>query len=226
MPARGKPSSPTDSPKAGTDRAASEALLQRSYSLRDKEDAVALYRDWAETYDDQLKRDLRYISPESTADVAREWLSDRETPLLDIGCGTGLTAAACRQRGFTTIDGIDISPEMIAVAAKKHLYRKLFQGDLTQTLDLPTASYSAAISSGTFTHAHVGASAFDEIFRILRPGGRLVCTIHSHVFEPAGFLEKIGEMTAAGVLGVLHRHEAPLFEMAPPDGLYYVFERL
>ncbi|MGF7160954.1 SAM-dependent methyltransferase [Rhodoligotrophos appendicifer] len=204
----------------------SEEILRRSYSMKSSEDALAVYRDWAATYDDHLEGDLRYLSPEGVAALAAEWISDRDAPVLDIGCGTGLTGQATSAHGFRTIDGIDISPEMIAVALSKGIYRQIYQGDLTKPISLPDASYAGAVSSGTFTHGHVGAVAFDEIFRVLRKGAIFACTIHRHIFEELGFKDKIKAMEADGRLRVRHLHEAPLFETAEPDGLYYVFERL
>ncbi|WP_137391185.1 class I SAM-dependent DNA methyltransferase [Rhodoligotrophos defluvii] len=224
--ARGAPSQPeADSSGTSATASRSDEFLARSYSMAGPEDAVTLYRDWAASYDQQLETELHYLSPAGVAALAAAWLPDRTVPMLDIGCGTGLTAAAARAHGFTTIDGVDISPEMLALARMKGIYRALFEADLTRPLDLPSSAYGAAISSGTFTHAHVGAVAFDEIFRVLRPGGLLVCTIHAHVFEPSGFRDKIAALSEAGVMAIRHRHEAPLFADAPAEGLYFVFER-
>ncbi|WP_342643792.1 class I SAM-dependent DNA methyltransferase [Rhodoligotrophos ferricapiens] len=221
---RGAPSQ-TDRPgQASSSR--SEEFLKRSYSMHGPDEAVSLYKDWAPSYDQQLQSELGYLSPKRVADLAAEWVVDRAAPVLDVGCGTGLTGAAMKFHGYTTIDGVDISPEMIALAQAKGIYREIFEADLLKPLPLASDAYGAAVSSGTFTHAHVGAVALDEVFRVLRPGGLLVCTIHTDVFEPAGFRAKIASLTVAGRIAVRHRHEAALFEGEAPDGLYYVIEVL
>jgi predicted TPR repeat methyltransferase len=56
--------------------------------------------------------------------------------VIDIGCGTGLAGQALTGHGFTIIDGLDYSAEMLKVAAGHGIYRKLIEADLTKSLDL------------------------------------------------------------------------------------------
>lgn len=211
---------------SGDDRPRPEDLLDRAYALSGRDDMHALYRDWADTYDEHLVGDLQYSAPGRVAVLLRDHCADNDAPIVDIGCGTGLTGEAIHKRGFSTIDGIDISPEMLVRARSKGIYRALMEADLTGRLDIGDGTYAVAASSGTFTHAHVGADAFDEILRILRPGGLLVCSINKAIFEPMGFSRKIDRLEEAGSLRTVTILEAPLF--APGDdetGLYCVFER-
>ena len=101
------------------------------------------------------------------------------------------------------VDGFDISPEMIAVAKTKNVYRNFFELDLTQpVLGVPN-DYAALISSGTFTHGHVGPNSFDELLRITKPGGLFVLSINSKVFIKGGFQEKF--------LKIKNNISAPIF---------------
>ena len=61
-------------------------------------------------------------------------------------------------------------------------------------LDIPEDQYGAIVSSGTFTHGHVGPKAFDELLRILKPDGLFIVTIHSGVFRKGGFEQKLSEL--------------------------------
>ena len=63
-------------------------------------------------------------------------------------------------------------------------------GDLSQPLEVPDSEYHAVISSGTFTHGHVGPEPLDEIFRILKPNGILACTVHIDLWQTRGFEAK------------------------------------
>ena len=65
-------------------------LLERAYALDSDEESRALYRDWAETYDETMLQGLLYQSPPTVARHLAEHLPDRTAALLDIGCGTGL----------------------------------------------------------------------------------------------------------------------------------------
>jgi SAM-dependent methyltransferase len=55
--------------------------------------------------------------------MTREYLTDPEMKILDVGCGTGRHAISLAARGFNNITGIDLSPSMIG-AAKEAAARK------------------------------------------------------------------------------------------------------
>ena len=99
------------------------ALLERAYAIDSDAASRALYRDWAETYDATMLEGLRYRSPALVAALLGEHLPDRTAQVLDVGCGTGLAGQSLAELGFELIDGMDISPEMMQVAA-----RRRFQG--------------------------------------------------------------------------------------------------
>ena len=58
--------------------------------------------------------------------------------------------------GISPVDELGISPEMLAKAARKGIYRKLLVTDLTTDLPVASGFYSGLVSSGTFTIGHVG----------------------------------------------------------------------
>jgi SAM-dependent methyltransferase len=97
-------------------------------------------------------------------------------------------------RGAFALDGLDISADMLAVAAKKGLYRKTIVADLSGTLNLPDSSYGAVVSSGTFTHGHVGPDALDELLRIAKPGAIFVLSINAEHFDARGFGTKFTQL--------------------------------
>ena len=159
--------------------------LSRAYALRTPEDSVALYRDWAGTYDAGFARDSDYILHEQ---VARHFtLIGGFGPVLDVGAGTGLCGAALAARGNTPIDGTDISPEMLDVAARKDVYRDLFVANLLDGLPVPARPYQGAVSSGTFTNGHVGPDGIAPILAVLRPRAWVVLSVNAAHFEAAGF---------------------------------------
>lgn len=169
--------------------------LDAAYRLTTPEDSVRLYRDWSLTYDAGFAQAQGYRLPAAVADAFV--VAGGTGPVLDVGAGTGLLAQRLVDLGVGPIDALDISVEMLAVAATKGLYRALHQADLTQPLPLPDAAYSGITSSGTFTFGHVGPAAFDELLRIAAPGAQFALSIHSGVYEPAGFAAKFAELDTA-----------------------------
>ena len=159
-----------------------QALLRRAYALSSDEESQRLYRDWATTYDDTMLHGLHYQSPRLVADRLAALIAARDSAVLDIGCGTGLVGRELAARGFSVIDGIDISPEMMAVARQKGGYRDFVCADLNARLPLADASYSGAICCGTFTSGHVRANCLEEVLRVLAPGAPFAFTVKLEVW--------------------------------------------
>ncbi|MEP1199817.1 class I SAM-dependent DNA methyltransferase [Tateyamaria sp.] len=163
-----------------------------AYTLKTPEDSVRLYRQWAETYDETFAEATDYVLH---LEVARHFvLIGGFGPVLDVGAGTGLCGAALSARGIGPVDGTDISPDMLKVAGDKDIYRHVFEGDLLVGLTLPEGLYQGAVSSGTFTHGHVGPQGIDTVLDSVRPGGWIVLAVNAQHYAAAGFAAKMDEI--------------------------------
>ena len=177
---------------------AKNEILEQIYNLSGKpEDCVDAYKDWAKTYDEDTVGGMNYVAPRIAAQRLGELLPS-DALVLDAGCGTGLAGVELTNLGFKTIDGMDISPEMLAEARKKGPYRNLQTEDMTQALGYDTNTYDAVISVGTFTHAHVGPKGFNELVRITKPGGAVVATVHEEVW-PDGYEQHFKQLEQEGL---------------------------
>jgi predicted TPR repeat methyltransferase len=202
-----------------------KAFLADAYALETQADTLAFYHRWADEYDTQLERGLNYVAPRVLAEALARHRQPGDAPILDVGCGTGLTCCCLRELGFSTIDGIDFSRAMLDKAAEKGVYRKLVEADLNNPLPFDDAAYAAAISTGTFTLGHVGPEPLDEVLRVLTPGAIFACTVHVAIWEPAGFERKFAELEASGVLCVVEQHVDCFFEDSEPTARYCVFQK-
>lgn len=181
--------------------------LEGAYSLKTPEDSQRLYADWAESYDQTFANDHGYIMHEH---VARAYINAGGfEPVLDIGAGTGLCGHALCQRGLEQVDATDISPEMLNVAKAKGIYRTLFEGDILAGLNVAADSYAGVVSSGTFTHGHVGPQALDELLRLVRSGGWIAISINSQHFAAQGFAEKFEALGSS--ISDLQFRELPIY---------------
>ena len=161
-----------------------------AYSLKTPEDSKKLYKKWAQTYDEDFALSSNYLSPKKISSFFNKHTKNTDTPILDVGAGTGLVGELLYRTGNKKIIGIDISPEMLEQAKSKECYSSLMEADVTRKIPLKSNSIGAIVSAGTFTHGHVGPDAFDELLRITKPGGLFVLSINSKVFIKGGFQEK------------------------------------
>lgn len=176
-------------------------ILEKIYSLSgEPDDCVDAYKDWAETYEEDTVDGMNYVGPRVAAKRLAE-LVKPDAVMLDAGCGTGLAGVELAELGFTTIDGMDISPDMLDQARKKGVFRDLQVEDMTQKLSYADNAYDAVVCVGTFTHAHVGPKGFDELIRITKPGGPIVATVHEEVW-PDGYDAHFKALEADGLASV------------------------
>lgn len=99
--------------------------------------------------------------------------------LLDLGCGTGFDALVAAQLVGPAgrVVGIDLSCEMLAVAkagqGETSFAQVAFLAAGVELLPFSDGSFDAALSNGVLNLIPDKPAAVREIFRILRPGGRL-----------------------------------------------------
>jgi len=111
--------------------------------------------------------------------VALASLQERET-VLDLGAGAGfdcfLAANKVGEKG--KVIGVDMTPEMVARArdnARKGNYTNVeFRLGEIEALPLADASVDVAISNCVINLSPNKEQVFNEIFRVLKPGGRLM----------------------------------------------------
>lgn len=201
--------------------------VNAAYALQSPQDSQRLYADWAATYDDSFAERTGFLMPAQVAEIFHA--NGGQGPVLDAGAGTGLVGQEITKYGKVDIDAFDITQEMLNEARQKNVYRNLYQGDLTLPLEFQDGIYNAVVSSGTFTHGHVGPDALDELVRIAAPGALFVLTIKRDHFEERGFAEKFEKLS--GMISGFHTVLKPIYGgEAPADkgedqGLIVVFRR-
>lgn len=136
------------------------------------------YDEWASTYDADHD-EWGWRGPEAAVE-SMDWHGGEI--VLDAGCGTGRVGRLIQAAGRCNIQGLDLSAEMLAQAKATDAYTGLIRGSL---FDLPYAakSFDVVISTGVFTHAHVGAEAFPELIRVAREGALVALSVRDDIAE-------------------------------------------
>ena len=109
-----------------------------AYSLKTPEDSIKLYKKWAETYDKDFATNSKYISPQKISIFFNKYSNKSDTPILDVGAGTGLIGEFLNKKNIKNLIGIDISSEMLEQAKSKKCYSSLIVADLTKKIPLQT----------------------------------------------------------------------------------------
>lgn len=152
------------------------------YAAKSAEEVAAAYDLWAEGYDAEMAA-AGYRHPTIGLALLARYLPKGAAPILDAGVGTGLTGVWFGIMGWDKVWGVDISPGMLAVAARKQVYAHLSRAVLGEPLDFADGQFAAVISTGVFTTGHVGAEALPELLRITRPGGVIVLTVKGTLWD-------------------------------------------
>jgi trans-aconitate methyltransferase len=183
--------------------------------MRTPDDAARLYDSWAADYDHDVFEVMGFVGTDRIADLLATHASDRDQPVIDLGCGTGAAGVRLAHHGFRSIDGADISPAMLDVAARLGVYRHLFTADLTQSLTIGR-SYGASVSAGTFTTGHVGADAIPALVTLLQPGA-VVAWVIAEALWPS-FQQTMEQQG----LRILHAALEPVRRNGPPESMMVV----
>ncbi len=101
----------------------------------------------------------------------------RDRKLLDVGCGTGHWSAFFSDHGFE-VTGVDLAPEMIAVAGNKRIPHATFQVADGEALPFRDNRFDVVVSITTLEFVSDVESVVREMARCARqPGGRLLVGI-------------------------------------------------
>jgi predicted TPR repeat methyltransferase len=189
--------------------------VRRARSISSVEQAAALYAEWAPTYDADVFGELGFTGSSRIAELLVSVLPDPTVPVIDLGCGTGAVGRRLAQLGVTTVDGVDLSPEMLTVAASSGAYRQLTVADL-HAMDVEPYAYAASVSAGTFTTGHLGPEVVPRLLDLLRPEGVVAWVIATAVWP------RFEHVLATRQLALLHQSVEAIRRDGPPEAVMFV----
>ncbi|MEO1551094.1 MAG: methyltransferase domain-containing protein [Pseudomonadota bacterium] len=175
----------------------SKTYLDTVYDIEDADATKALYGEWAASYDAEVRAN-GYATPARCAKALATFAEDTSAPLMDVGCGTGLSGEAFAQAGFSTLDGSDFSPEMMALARAKGIYRALYAADLSTPLPFELGDYNTIAAVGVLNPKHAPAETLDDVMTRLNPGGLFVFSLNDHALSDGSYEGRLREQVDGG----------------------------
>ncbi|MBL4626550.1 MAG: methyltransferase domain-containing protein [Roseicyclus sp.] len=154
---------------------------------RSPEETRAIYRDWAATYDADVQG-AGYATPGRIARALAEAAPDKTAPVLDFGCGTGLSGMALAAQGFTHIDGTDITPEMLEKSAATGAYRNTWA---SQPGDAPRNGYAIITAIGVVSLGAAPANTLDVLCNALPQGGLLAFSYNDATLADTSYMDAL-----------------------------------
>ncbi|SDW43258.1 Methyltransferase domain-containing protein [Ruegeria halocynthiae] len=202
----------------------SNKFLKDTYNLRTARDTHDHYQKWATSYDEDVG-DHGYVTPDRVAAALGSFVSDAEVPVLDYGCGTGLSGVALSKAGFRVIDGMDPTLAMLEGAAAKGVYRKLISFDVTDPEPIEAGSYSAITSIGVIGVGAAPPETFDLLMNALPRGGYLAFSFNDHTLSEPAYTERLNDWLDMGYARLLFREHGPHLPGMDMKSDVYVVEK-
>jgi predicted TPR repeat methyltransferase len=149
---------------------------------------VALFDGYAERFDDHLVNKLAYRGPDLLAEIVSDRGNAGLWDVMDLGCGTGMSAIPFRDRARSMI-GVDLSPGMLQQAARRTIagkpaYDALQQMDVVTALGQHTSAFDLILAAEVFVYIGDLHAVFLATTKALRPGGLMAFTTES--FDGSG----------------------------------------
>jgi len=142
-------------------------LVRQSYALK--------ARDW----DQNVSRpNMEFLGPQLIQAMLKDLsLRPMENTVLDLGCGTGLCGPALKPFS-QQLDGVDLSKQMLQIAASKSLYDHLTEGDAEWFLRQNPGRYQLVCASGVLIFFGDLSAMMQAAAQAISPNGVFLFTTY------------------------------------------------
>ncbi len=113
--------------------------------------------------------------------------ADRQSHMVDIGCGQGVTVKALQDRGYARAEGVDFSEEQVALARRAGI-SDVHYADLCDFLTACLDALAAVIATDVLEHCNKTEvlRVLDAAFASLRVGGVLIARVPNSASSSGG----------------------------------------
>ncbi len=202
----------------------SEKFFKNVYGLGSPQETQDHYKKWAASYDDEVGGQ-GYVTPKRVAHALWSIRPDADTPILDYGCGTGLSGEALRSAGYRVIDGMDPTPEMLQEAGAKGIYRALTDFEITDPNPLKAGAYQVITAIGVISTGAAPPETFDMLMNALPKNGLLALSFNDLTLSDRNYTARLGDWLDMGHARLLFRENGPHLQGMDMKSDVYVIEK-
>ena len=170
-----------------------------------KSDIAAFFDNCAPWWDSDMIRNEAVITKILDNGGIREGVH-----VLDVACGTGVLFPDYLARGAASVTGIDISPEMVKIAAAKFPEVQVICGDVEETKF--DRQFDCIMVYNAFPHFPEPARLIETLSGMLKPGGTLTVAhgmsraAIDHHHEGVASRVSVGLMSEHALAAMFRRH--------------------
>lgn len=196
--------------------------LKEVYRDRTVEDQREIYRDWADTYNEQTTDEFGWIGFKSAAAEFAKRVPDKSLRILDAGCGTGLSGNALYELGYHNLHGRDLSPEMLGKANELGIYASLSECDLTAPVQ--DGPFDAVISVGVFGFGPPFPEHIHHLVTATKAGGLVILTVNGKGWVDRDWDSELPSAISKNSLNLVETVEIEYLEKEEIGGKLLVFK--
>ncbi|NND20038.1 MAG: methyltransferase domain-containing protein [Silicimonas sp.] len=183
-----------------------------------------IYANWAESYDQDVT-EWGYATPGRIAMALRRSGANPDKPVLDFGCGTGLSGLALKATGFAQIDGTDISPEMIAKAKARGIYQHLWLSDPGDMGHVRRGQYPIIVATGVISLGAAPPETLDMLVDVVPSGGLLAFSFNDATLTARAYTDRLDAAVLAPDIEMAFEEQGPHLPAKNMTSAVYVLRR-
>ncbi len=183
-----------------------------------------IYADWADSYDADVG-EWGYATPARVALALRLSGANVEKPVLDYGCGTGLSGMALKAVGFQTIDGTDISPQMLNKAQTRDAYRQVWLGTPGDLGHIRAGDYPIIAATGVVSLGAAPPETLDLLVAALAPGNLLAFSFNDATLADRTYTDRLDIACLAPNIELVFEEHGPHLPAKDMSSTVYVLKK-
>ena len=183
-----------------------DVLRPSLWTPRPVKETIAVYADWADHYDAEVTA-RGYRTPDRLAAALLAY-AKKDARILDFGCGTGIGGAALRRAGFHTIDGTDVTAEMLKIATTRGIYRKTWNST-PDDMGFVAGSYAVIVAVGVVSLGAAPPETLAPLVAQLDADGLLALSFNDPTLKDQSYTDALQSQVSQGLVEVVFREHGP-----------------